>query len=232
MSDVKLLVGPSGSGKSTSFRTLDPDKTMIICITDNRLPFPKSGSMYNKERGNKIEYKDIPGTTMKERYDVIINYLEHVSEKKEEIKTVIIDDAGYLMSMELMERAKETGFKKFTEAAMHMTSLLTKCRTLRDDLDIVLTFHEDLTIVDGITPIRDIRLPGKLVKDQFHPSEICTTTVYMDVSFDKEKNAVHNFVVKKTPDYVKAKSPMGMFESSKIPNDLKLLLDTAREYYN
>ena len=113
MAELIAIVGASGSGKSTSIRTLDPKTTFIINVASKPLPFKGWKSNYtnfNKENpeGNFKATSDV---------DTINQLLQYINTKRTEIKTIVIDDAQYIMSFEAMDRAREKGFDKFTEIA-------------------------------------------------------------------------------------------------------------------
>lgn len=236
MSIVTLVVGESGSGKSSSVHKLDPKKTMIINVLGKELPFKGSAKAYNRENKNLIDLTSDHLTqhtnTAAKRYTYINAVLKDVSENHNHIKTIIIDDVGYLVNLELFEKAKVTGYSKFSEMALNMVDLLRTAKSLREDLNVVFMYHSETIVTDGLTPTKEIKLPGKMIKEKFAPNEICTIVVFTNVTFSPESEVKHEFVVKKTPTFIHAKSPMGMFDSNSIPNDLDLLLSTAREYYS
>jgi len=88
MSKKLMIAGASGSGKSTSIRTLDPKTTFIINCGKKDLSFPKSRTNYkicNKENPN--------GNLVNENEFVkVLTWVNAISEKRPEIKTLIIDD--------------------------------------------------------------------------------------------------------------------------------------------
>lgn len=236
MAIVTLVVGESGSGKSTSLHKLDSKETVLINVLGKELPFKGSAKLYNRENKNLIDLtsehlKDVTGNSAK-RYAYVNAVLSDVSNNRPEIKNVIIDDVGYLVNFELFEKAKVTGYSKFSEMALNMVDLLRTSRSLREDLNIVFMYHSETIVTDGLTPTKEIKLPGKMIKEKFAPNEICTIVAFTQVTFDLEGNPKHEFVVRKTPTFIHAKSPMGMFETTTIPNDLNLLLTTAKDYYN
>lgn len=223
MANVITVVGDSGSGKSTSIRTLDPSKTFVINTLNKSLPFPGSAKIYSPDK------KNIGATT---NYTTIVETLKTISDNKPEIKHVVIDDAGYIMNTEMFDRAAEKGYDKFTIIAQHMYFILNTAKSLREDLDIVLMFHMDEEIVDGLRIKRKIKLPGRMIEERFNPTHLSTVVAFTHVEYHKDKDEEYFFVVRKTPEYELAKTPMGMFEEKMIPNDLNLLLTKVREYYS
>jgi len=223
MANVITVVGDSGSGKSTSLRTLDPKDTFIINTLNKALPFQGSAKAYNTEN------KNIGATT---DWSTIVTTMQRIDKERPEIKHIIIDDAGYVMNKEMFDRAEEKGYDKFTFIAQHMYHILNTAKSLRDDLDIVFMFHMDEQVIDGLRIKRTIKLPGKMIEERFNPTHLSTVVVFTEVEFHKNEDEEYHFVVRKTPEFELAKSPMGMFEDKKIPNDMNLLLTKVREYYN
>ena len=97
-----LILGESGSGKSTSLRNFEPDEVGIFNVASKPLPFKK-----------KIPKLD--GAT----YQSILAVLS-----KPSLKKYVIDDSQYLMAFEMFDRAKETGYGKFTDVALAFRNLL------------------------------------------------------------------------------------------------------------
>ena len=46
-----------------------------------------------------------------------------------------------------------------------------------------------------------------------------------------EKKVIKEYITNENEQYSSAKSPVGMFEDLKIPNDLGLVVDKVNEYY-
>lgn len=50
-----------------------------------------------------------------------------------------------------------------------MFEITNAAKELRDDLNVVFMFHEDLQLVDGFMPVRKIKTVGKMLDDKFTP---------------------------------------------------------------
>jgi len=215
------VVGETGTGKSTAIKHLDPKETYIINVAKKELPFKGSGKLYNADNKN---YKEVDDPTE------ITRLLKTLSEKAPHIKNVVIEDSNYLMGFRMVEKATETGFMKFSVMAKDMVDMFRTARALRDDLCIFYFSHPE-TIEDGGEIIGyKIKTAGKLIDNQVLLEGLLTVCLYTHVEETKD-GAQYYFLTnrfRKKP----AKSPAGMFEETKIPNDLQLVKDKVIEYYN
>lgn len=219
-SKIIAIVGESGTGKSTSISTLDSKETYIINVAGKELPFKGSNSLYNTENKNYYE----PTNSID-----VLNKLKIISEKAPHIKEVILEDANYLMSFSLVQKALETGYGKFSILARDTVNLIQEAKKLRDDLIIYYFTHSE-EVKDGEDIIGyKIKTCGKMIDNQVVMEGLFSTILYTDVEC-KADTCNYNFITgicgKK-----KGKSPLGMFDSLKIPNDLKLVSTAIREYY-
>jgi hypothetical protein len=215
------VVGETGTGKSTAIKHLDPKETYIINVAKKELPFKGSGKLYNADNKN---YKEVDDPTE------ITRLLKTLSEKAPHIKNVVIEDSNYLMGFRMVEKATETGFMKFSVMAKDMVDMFRTARALRDDLCIFYFSHPE-TIEDAGEIIGyKIKTAGKLIDNQVLLEGLLTVCLYTHVEETKD-GAQYYFLTnrfRKKP----AKSPAGMFEETKIPNDLQLVKDKVIEYYN
>lgn len=221
MSTSILIIGESGTGKSTAIRTLDPSETFIINIDHKPLPFKGWQKSYKSE-GKDMNYYIPRSDEQKHQVTAlsILNILERISSNRPEIKTVIIDDAQYLMSNEFMRRATEKGFDKFSEIGQHIFYLLDKMNFYRNNLIIFFMWHSDVGD-DGISRPKTI---GKLLKEKVAIEGKFVAVFHSYIRQDK-------YMFQTLGDETTiAKSPMGMFNTKFIPNDLKLVIDAVNAY--
>lgn len=208
-----MVIGESGTGKTTSMRNLDPASTYLIKIIDKPLPFRKSKEMYGaKVHGNNSIVSD--------NADSILEVLERINKAGTHIKTVVIDDFQYLMANEFMRRSREKGYEKFTQIAENAWRVIFSANTLRDDLVIFFLSHSEVNDA-GITKIKTI---GKLLDEKITVEGLFTIvlqTLLVDGKYMlMTKNNGHNTI----------KSPMEMFSSELIENDLVTVITAIKEY--
>jgi energy-coupling factor transporter ATP-binding protein EcfA2 len=216
------IVGQTGTGKSTAIKHLNPEETYIINVAKKELPFKGSEKLYNTENKN---YKEI------EDANEISRLLKTISEKAPHIKNIIIEDSNYIMGFNMVAKATETGYTKFSLMAKDMVDLFRTARALRDDITVFYLTHPE-TVEDGGEIVGyKIKTAGKLIDNQVLLEGLLTVCLYTNVEENKDGTANYTFVTnryKKMP----AKSPDGMFSELKIPNDLQLVVNTLNQYYN
>ena len=216
------IVGSTGTGKSTSIKHLDPAETYIINVAKKELPFRGSEKIYNSESKN---YKEI------EDANEISRLLKTISEKAPHIKNIIIEDSNYIMGFNMVNKATETGFTKFSIMAKDMVDLFRTARQLRDDVTVFYLTHPE-EIMDGQEVIgHKIKTAGKLIDNQVLLEGLLTVCLYTNVEENKDGTANYQFLTNRYRKYP-AKSPDGMFEEIKIPNNLQLVADSLTNYYN
>ena len=216
------IVGQTGTGKSTSIKHLNPKETYIINVAKKELPFKGSEKLYNAEAKN---YKEVDDA------NEITRLLRTISDKAPHIKNIIIEDSNYIMGFNMLARATEVGFTKFTIMAKDMVELFREARRLRDDLKVFYFTHPE-TIEDGGEIIGyNIKTAGKLIDNQIVLEGLLTVCLYTFVEESKDGSATYNFVTNRFKKYP-AKSPDGMFAEIKIPNNLQEVVNAIDEYYN
>jgi hypothetical protein len=216
------IVGQTGTGKSTAIKHLDPKETYIINVAKKELPFKGSEKLYNTENKN---YKEIDDA------NEITRLLKNISEKAPHIKNIVIEDSNYIMGFNIVSKATETGYTKFSLMAKDMVDMFREARRLRDDITVFYLTHPE-TIEDGGDIVGyKIKTAGKLIDNQVLLEGLITVCLYTYVEENKDGTATYHFITnrfKKMP----AKSPDGMFADLKIPNNLQLVVDTVKSYYN
>lgn len=216
------IVGQTGTGKSTAIKHLDPKETYIINVAKKELPFKGSEKLYNTENKN---YKEVDDA------NEITRLLRTISDKAPHIKNIVIEDSNYIMGFNIVSKATEVGYTKFSLMAKDMVDLFRESRKLREDITVFYLTHPE-TIEDGGDIVGyKIKTAGKLIDNQVLLEGLMTVCLYTYVDENKDGTASYHFITnrfKKMP----AKSPDGMFAEVKIPNNLQLVVDTVKKYYN
>ena len=205
MATAVLIMGESGSGKSASLRNFSPNEISVFNVTSKPLPF-KQG---------KAKIPKIDNAT----YADIANALANPNKR-----AYVIDDAGYLLSFEMFKRANETGYSKFTDMAKNFFDMLDFINTkLPNDIIVYITMHTEDDSEMHKTKAKTI---GKMIDQNLNLEGLFTIVLR---AMQTEEG--YKFITR--DDRVStAKSPMGMFESDKIDNDLKEVDRVIREYYD
>lgn len=215
------IVGSTGTGKSTSIKHLNPEETYIINVAKKELPFKGSETLYNAEKKNYREVDDAVEIT---------RLLQNISQKAPHIKNIVIEDSNYIMGFNIVSRATEVGFTKFSIMARDMVALFQEARKLRDDLKVFYFTHPDTIEEGGEIVGYKIKTAGKLIDNQILLEGLLTVCLYTFVEENKDGSVTYNFVTNRFRKFP-AKSPDGMFADIKIPNNLQLVADTVDEYY-
>jgi energy-coupling factor transporter ATP-binding protein EcfA2 len=216
------IVGPTGTGKSTSIKHLNPQETYIINVAKKELPFKGAEKLYNEENKN---YKEI------DRADLVIDQLLKISKNAPHIKNIIIEDSNYLMGFTLLDQISIKGFEKFSIMAKEMVELFRTARKLRDDIKVFYFTHPETIEDSGEIVGYKIKTAGKLIDNQIVLEGLMTICLYTHVEEDKDGKGIYSFVTNRFKKYP-AKSPDGMFDSIKIPNNLQEVVITIDNYYN
>lgn len=202
-------MGESGSGKSASLRNFGKDEIGILNVASKPLPFRSEIKPYNvskiaKEKGHS-------------RYTLIKSAL-----KKGTVKSYAIDDSQYLLAFDSFDKAKETGYGKFTDMAINFKDLIDFVINDLDDDKIVYFLHHCETTDSGKVKAKTI---GKMLDSQLTVEGLFAIVLYCVADGQS-----HKFITQ-SDGYSTAKSPMEMFDLE-IDNDLKWVDDSIRNYYN
>ena len=195
-----LILGESGSGKSASLRNFEPNDVSIFNVAAKPLPFRK-----------KLPMKATAD------YNVIVQSIQQ-SQKK----AFVIDDSQYLLCFESFAKAKETGYGKYTDMALHFYNLVQY--VIRQTPPDVIVYFLHHTETDSNTGKVKAKTMGKMLDNQL-TLEGLFAIVLMCYTDGKK----HVFVTQ-SDGITTAKSPMEMFPAE-IDNDLKAVDQAIRAYY-
>lgn len=230
MADLIAVVGASGSGKSTSLRNLDPESTFIINVAGKPLPFKGFKKNYTPLKQNP-ETKRFEGN-LYNTSDVnkIGQILKIIDKARPDIKVVVLEDAQYLMGFEMMDRANEKGYDKFSQIAANFYSVLKEAMNMREDLKVIIITHSE-NMGDGLNPSYKIKTVGKMLDNFITIEGLFTYVLFTDIvkSTDGEDRIEYKFITQ-SDGTTTAKTPMGCFEEMHIDNDLQFVIDKIDEY--
>lgn len=185
----------------------------------------KSTSLRNFEQGEvgifNVASKPLPFKKKLDKIDgaTYENILKSLSNKK--MRTYVIDDSQYLMAFEMFSKVNETGYKKFTDMAVNFYNLVKYIiEQLPNDI-IVYFMHHIQENEYGIKA----KTVGKMLDDQLTVEGLFSIVLLAQSSMGCYKFITH------TGGSDTVKTPLGMFESTEIDNDLKAVDMVIREYY-
>lgn len=195
-----LIIGESGSGKTASLRNFEENEVGIFNISGKPLPFRKKLKVAGVADYNTIK----------------------AALRKNSMKCYVLDDIGLAMTFFLFDKALETGYAKFTQAAKDFYDLV-QCalRETDDNTTVYFIMHTERS-EDG-TRIK-AKTAGRMIDNQL-TLECLFSIVLMCVTDGKK----HSFITQ-SDGVTTCKSPMDMFPLE-IDNDLKAVDTTIREYY-
>lgn len=203
-----LIMGRSGSGKSASLRNLS-ETTFVVNVNNKPLPFKNNE---NLKVMNCDEYLKIK-QSLKMAYE-------------KNIKVAVIDDAGYLMTSKFMAGHRSakgnSQFDLYNEIADNFYSLI---KFIADDLPadmiVYVTMHEEKNEMGESKP----KTIGKLLDDK-----VCVEGMFTIVLHALKLDGKYVFATS-TDGLDVTKTPIGMFDSEYVDNDLNAITKTIRNYY-
>ena len=196
-----LVIGESGSGKTYSLRNFKPGEVGIFSVEKGRLPF----------RG---DFKVVKHATYSDIGKMF---------KDPKLKRYVIDDSQFLMVNEMFDRAKETGYQKYTDMAVAFRNLVHAVNhNLPDDVIVYFLHHTETDQNTGRVKAKTV---GRMI-DQYLTLEGC-----FDIVLLTAVEGTEHFFVTQSDGYTTAKSPADMFPDVKIPNDLAAVDKAIREYW-
>ena len=199
-----LIIGRSGSGKSASMRTCVGRDFALINVLNKPLPF----------KGK------IP-TAQTDDYDVIQKTLKGCRQK-----SIVIDDAGYLITNQFMRGHSNAGkgnrvFSLYNDLGDRFWNLIQFVISMPNDYVVYLIMHEDKDDYGDVKP----KTIGKLLDEK-----VCVEGMFTIVLRCVLDGNRHCFITQSANGAV-SKSPMGMFPDLEIDNDLLMVDGIIREYY-
>lgn len=185
----------------------------------------KSSSLRNMKKADGVGYITATGKPLPFKNDIPQFHAKNYSELAAAIKTskapiVVIDDFNYFMSFEEFSKAGIKGYDKFTEMAVNVVNIIELITKKGTDQRFYILAHSE----QNDEGLLKLKTTGRMVSDKFVPEGL-TNQVVETAVIDGE------FVFKVKTDGTGIKTPLGMFETDTIPNDLKELDKAIVNFY-
>lgn len=203
MAQMVLVMGESGTGKSTSMRNCDPATTAVVNPVGKPLPFKNHFEMLNNETDARK----------------ICKYMKEQAAAGK--KLIVVDDFQYILAVPYMNRIKETGWDKYNDFGSNYFEIISVCKELPDDVVVAYMTHLE-TLDSGLVTVK---LIGKLLREKITIEGLFTVVLRTGVNEAK----YYFYTQNSGKDTVK--SPLGMFKSYAIDNDLNYVADKIRNFY-
>jgi len=212
MSIPVLIIGRSGSGKTYSIKNFKPDEVGVISVEKGRLPFRSDIKVTKVPKDpTKGEARDAAQLNAA-KYSWVMSVIQRAK-----TKSVVIDDSQYMLVNELFDRVNERGYDKFSSMASKFRDLIHFINDLEEEDKIVYFLHHSELDTDGREKVKTI---GKMLDEKLTVEGCFDIVLYcQDHKFFTQANGQST-----------AKTPEDMFPLE-IPNDLKMVDETIREYY-
>lgn len=211
MSIATVIIGKSGTGKSASLRNLDPSQCLLIQAVDKPLPF-KSRGWVRRDPALKNPFNVFRTDSATE----ICKAIEKTSKK-----IIVVDDFQYVLANELMRRSDERGYDKFSDIARHGWDVFQAATSRPADVRVYILSHSDEDEAGRVK----LKTIGKMLDEKIVLEGLVTMVLRTEVMdgnyYFRTKNNGND----------SCKSPIGMFNDERIPNDLQTVDDAVRGYY-
>lgn len=200
-----MIIGKSGSGKSASLRNFEDNEVGIINVLGKPLPFKNSLKTFTTDNYNMVKSALYKSAT----------------------NTLVIDDAGYLITNTFMRDRNNAGagngvFAFYDSIANEFWGLIEFIKSLPEEKIVYLMMHEDKNDFGDIKP----KTIGKVLDDK-----VCLEGLFTIVLRAVKESDNHLFLTKSRGMDV-SKTPIGLFDAPEIDNDLAMVDRTIRDYYN
>lgn len=214
MSIPILILGDSGSGKTNSMRNMRAADTLLIQAIRKKMPFKSKPDNPWLDFDKETKKGNIFVT------DHATDILSLMQGTKRRV--IVLDDFQYVMSNEFMRRSEERGYDKFTEIGRNAWNILTMAAALPAETRVYILAHSDTTDAGRVK----MKTIGRMLDEKITPEGMFTivmrTLVRDDTYMFTTRNNGHDTV----------KTPMEMFATETIPNDLQAVDDAIVAYYD
>ena len=206
-----IVVGKSGSGKSSSLRNLNPERTAVLNTERKQLPFKGANKFMNVPIPNLAAYK----SAFKQAVD------------SDKIDTIVIE--SFTSLIEMIYREADVRFKGFDVWSFYnkeIDSILNASKNTNKNV-IFLAIDGAYEGEDGVQE-RFVAVDGNRWKKRVEKEFVLCLYTDNHVSDGKVDYRFRTQSLGKDS----AKSPMDMFETLHISNDLAQVIEKCDEYYS
>lgn len=166
--------------------------------------------------GKPLPFKSDLEAPKVDDYNIILKAIQ-----KTDKKVIVIDDANYLITNEFMNKSSVKGFDKYNEMGNNFFNLINGIKNIEGGKTVYLIMHEDTDDEGNVKP----KTIGKLLDDKVNIQGMFT--ICLRSMFDNG-----NYIFRlKTNGQDCVKTPIGLFDEEQMENDLKIVDDKIREYY-
>lgn len=211
------IIGQSGSGKSSSMRNLLPEETGIINIEKKALPF-RNANAFSKNSIDVDKLDDYGAALQKFNADPAI-------------KQIIIESFTSLDEMCLAYcRVSFKGYDIYSNHNAMIRQYIAKTK-LKDKVCVLIGIDEIVSIdspAGGKTSRRALKVEGRELQGTLEKE--FTVVFFTEVIKGTDNKMSYKFSTN-TDGINSAKSPISMFASNLIDNDLAFAIRVIKDYY-
>lgn len=205
-----MILGESGTGKTTSLRHIDASAALLIQAVPKPLPF--------KGNWKPITKGDPSGSIyVTDNSQNIVAAMRRTARK-----IVILDDFQYVLANEFMRRNQEKGYDKFNDIGRNAWDILNAANNLPPDVRVYILAHVQ-TDESGKVRAKTI---GRMLDDKITVEGLFTIVLRTAVI-----NGQYVFSTQNS-GYDTVKSPLGLFDSDHIDNDLQSVDAAISQYFD
>lgn len=231
-----LVLAKSGFGKSTSLgaipelgiKGLDPSTTFLISAVNKPLPFRGANKSFvltdadHIANGNRIVSNDAK---------TVAAIISMLSSPECPFTNIVLDDMNYISQDFYMKNALKGGWDTPKQIGYGMGLIFDAINAAPESKNVIcLAHYEEYKDKNGDSLSYRYKSTGNMVDSYITPEGKFEIVLYGKSYFDeKEKKSVRQFVTNDDGMYP-AKSPVGMMDLY-IPNDLGLVVQKVKEYY-
>jgi guanylate kinase len=206
MARIIVVIGYSGTGKTFSLKGLAKADVNLISPTGKEMPFKSDIKVV------KTDLENLPAVALAAPAPM-----------------VVIDDTNQFFTLYQGKHALDKDqFFVFKSIANTFNTLIEKIVSKPTDQNYYVFAHVDAED----TGRRKFKTTGKFIGDNLQPESL--TNVVLETVYDDTESEIkerYKFAVHKMENSSPVKTPEDMFDTDLIPNNLKLVDDTIRQYY-